>query len=574
MENKKRVKFPYGISNLEKIVTEDYFFVDKTHFIEKIELTGESYTAFLRPRRFGKSLFLSMLEHYYDINKKEKFDKIFSKTYIGQHPTPLANSFRILKFDFSGIDTRTAESTYNGFVFSVKSTVLSFCMQYETFSEFSLNQIKEAKTAEQVIKNFFEFYPKNTPQICLLIDEYDHFTNEILLRNYQEFKTSVSLNGYVRKFYEVIKTATQTGVVDRFFITGVSPVTLDALTSGFNIAKQLTLRREFHDIMGFTEEQTRELLLMVLEDKSREEKIAETMRVYYNGYKFNANAENALYNPDMVLYFLDNFTTYQKYPDEMLDENITPDYGKLKMIFERLNWTENKELLENILRDGEVSAKLTRVFAFEYKTPGYDEFISFLFYLGNLTIKGENELGTPIFKIPNRVIEELYWQYYADVLQSYNNLPPYKEKVRTACEKMALGNHEPFFDLIQKALTQLSNRDYQKFDEKYIKMFVIAYAMLADIFFIQSERETSAGGFIDLELCIQPKNLHRPHCQYVFEFKYLKKENENLLSAKQEEAEAQLKKYLATDVILKNAAKLRAFTIVVVKEEIFLKEIV
>jgi hypothetical protein len=274
----------------------------------------------------------------------------------------------------------------------------------------------------------------------------------------------------------------------------------------------------------------------------------------------------------MALYFLKHFADGNRYPVPMLDENIAPDYGKLKMLFERLNWTENKEVLETVLRDGEITASLTRIFNFEHRTPGYDEFISFLFYLGNLTIKGENELGTPIFKIPNRVIEDLYWQYYGDVLQSYNNLPLYTEKIRTAAEKMALGNHEPFFTLIQGVLKQLSNRDFIKFDEKYIKMLVIAYAMLSEIFFVQTERET-AGGYIDLEFGIQPRNRHRPHFQYVFEFKYLKKEEEGKLEATQAEAEKQLRFYLENDEILKSTQKLRAFTVVVVKDEMFLREL-
>jgi hypothetical protein len=197
-----------------------------------------------------------------------------------------------------------------------------------------------------------------------------------------------------------------------------------------------------------------------------------------------------------------------------------------------------------------------------------------LFYLGNLTIYKTNEFGEHLFKIPNQVIKELYWEYYADVLAEFDHLPVSEDAVTPAVRQMAGGNFEPFFDLISAALKQLSNRDYQKFDEKYVKLLMIAYAVQSEIFFVQSERETSAGGYIDLELSIQPKNLHRPHCQYVFELKYLTKEKENLLSEKQEEAEIQLKKYLATDTLLKNAPKLRAFTLVVVKDEIFLKEIV
>jgi hypothetical protein len=383
----------------------------------------------------------------------------------------------------------------------------------------------------------------------------------------------VSKNGYVRKFYETIKSATQSGVVDRFFITGVSPLTLDALTSGFNIATNLTLSEKFHDLMGFSEDEVRDLLLLVLKDKNREAKIKDDMRTFYNGYKFNTKTNCSLYNSDMVLYFLKHFADNNEYPEPMLDENIAPDYGKLKLIFERLNWTENRQILETVLREGEITARLTRIFTFEYKNPGYDEFISFLFYLGNLTIKGENELGTPIFKIPNRVIEDLFWQYYGIILQSYNSLPPYTEKIRAAAEKMALGNQVPFFELIQGVLKQLSNRDFIKFDEKYIKMLVIAYAMLSEIFFVQSERETADGGYIDLEFGIQPHNRHRPHFQYVFEFKYLSKENEKLFDAVQSEAETQLRRYLQTDEYLKNTPKLRAFTVVVVKDELFLKEL-
>ncbi len=572
MENARRVLFPYGVSNLEKLSTGNYVFVDKTDFIEKIEYSGESYIAFLRPRRFGKSLFLSVLEYYHDINRKGKFDKIFSKYYIGKNPTPSANAYRILKFDFSGIDTRTTESTYYGFVTSVRNTVMGFCLRNPIFAEWIFQKIDEAKTAESIIDILFESYPTNEPPIYLLIDEYDHFTNEILMRSLSEFKDSVSKNGYIRKFYEAVKTATQSGIVDRLFITGVSPMTLDALTSGFNITTNLSLAEDFHDLMGFSEEKVRELLRLVLEDKSREEDIIGTMRIFYNGYRFHKKT-GRLYNSDMVLYFLKHFAYKNEFPERMLDDNIAPDYGKLKLLFERLNWTDNKAILENVLREGNVSAQIIRVFDFEHKKLGFDEFVSFLFYLGNLTIEGETELGTPILKIPNRVIEELYWQYYADVLQSYNNLPPYTEKIRAACEKMALGNEQSFIDLIQNALSLLSNREFQKFDEKYIKMLVISYAMLAEIFFVQTERETTAGGYIDLELGIQPKNLHRPHFQYVFEFKYLKKEQEKNFQKTQEEAETQLRKYLETDEILKNIKKLRAFTVVTVKDEMFWKEL-
>jgi hypothetical protein len=257
----------------------------------------------------------------------------------------------------------------------------------------------------------------------------------------------------------------------------------------------------------------------------------------------------------------------------MLDENIAPDYGKLKMIFERLNWADNSSVLEEVLYHDEISVNLVRQFSFKETAWGINEFVSFLFYLGNLTIKGENELSETTFKIPNKVIEELYWEYYASLLKKLNDLPLTQDLVVPSIRKMALGDHVPFFEMIKSALKQLSNRDYQKFDEKYVKMLVIAYAVQSEIFFVMSERETSAGGYIDLEFLVQPRNRHRPHFQYVFEFKYLKKEEQDRLKATQDEAEIQLKKYLATDIYLKNAPKLRAFTLVVVKDELFMKEL-
>jgi hypothetical protein len=572
MGEKMKVLFPYGISNLEQLSTEGYIFVDKTSFVERLEDSGSRFSVFLRPRRFGKSLFLSVLEYYYDINRKAKFEKIFSKYYIGKNPTKRANSYRILKFDFSGIDTRTKESTYSGFLEKLRAHVVAFCDEIG-FSPEKHDFITRQDAPEKIFNNLILSYPDSEPPIYLLIDEYDHFTNEILLRDLNEFRDSVSKNGYVRKFYETIKSATQSGVIDRFFITGVSPVTLDALTSGFNIATNLTLEEDFHDLMGFSEEEVRGLLLLILDDKSREEKVVEDMRTFYNGYKFNANAPSRLYNSDMALYFLKHFADGNRYPVPMLDENIAPDYGKLKMIFERLNWTDNRHILEEVLQTGEVTSKIVRMFDFSRSRFGQNEFVSFLFYMGNLTILGSNEFGETVLTIPNQVIKELYWEYYADVLSEHDRLPVSPDLVSPAIRKMAGGNPEEFFGLVRDAVKQLSNRDFRKFNEKYIKLLFIAYAMQSEIFFVQSERETSAGGYVDLELSKQPRNRHLTHFEYVFEFKYLKKEEESKLEDTQAEAEKQLRFYLENDEILKSKQKLRAFTAVVVKDEMILREL-
>jgi len=415
---KPLVKFPYGISNFEKVVDQDFVFVDKTKYIELLE-REENYSIFLRPRRMGKSLFVSILEYYYDILEKDKFDKLFSKYYIGQNPTPKVNSYRVLCFDFSGIDTQTEEATYKYFLSRIRSVLINFIRRYNLLDSLLVQKIELSTSPGEMMSNFFnalktwkDEVEDNIP-IYIIIDEYDHFTNEILIRDLSEFKRSVSQDGYIRKFYEAIKIATRQGFVDRFFITGVSPVTMDGLTSGFNIVKHLTGDAKYHDLMGFTEEETLVLLNLVLEDKNRAAQIMTDLKAWYNGYNFNEEVNHTVYNSDMVLYFLDNFKKNQKYPHQMLDPNIMPDYGKLMKLFRVADYQNNIAVIKEVLETGKVSSELIYQFYFE-KPFDRTAFINLLYYLGNLTQGGKDEItGYPNFIIPNYVIGQLFWQNYA-----------------------------------------------------------------------------------------------------------------------------------------------------------------
>ncbi|OQY10180.1 MAG: 9-O-acetyl-N-acetylneuraminate esterase, partial [Fusobacteriia bacterium 4572_132] len=225
-----RKKIPYGISNFEKLIKENYYFIDKTKYIEILENLNEQYLIYLRPRRFGKSLFVSMLEYYYGIEYKD--NNLFNELYIGKKPTQKRNSYYILKFNFSGINTNTDEKTRKGFNNNIIESIKNFIFNYE-LDEY---KIKENHEASDILRTFFSYVRKKIKgKIYVLIDEYDHFANEILGFNYEFFKKSVAQNGFVRKFYEELKNETGSGLVDRIFITGVTPITLDSLTSGFNI---------------------------------------------------------------------------------------------------------------------------------------------------------------------------------------------------------------------------------------------------------------------------------------------------------------------------------------------------
>ncbi len=565
------VKFPYGISNIEKLSSQGFVFVDKTCFIEKLEKNTESYVSYLRPRKFGKSLWLSILEYYYDVKQESKFNKLFGKYYIGKYPTPARNSYRILKFDFSGIDTSTPESTKQGFNLSVQGALQEFNNKYNIFSQ--LGYI-ENKDAEEMMFLFFRNYPKDLP-IYLLFDEYDHFTNDILYRNKHEFIETVSKQGYVRKFYEVIKTATQQGIADRVFITGVSPVTLDGLTSGFNILTNLTHNPEYETMMGFTEDEVRELLKLVLRDKSRENEIMNEMREWYNGYKFCESSEQSIYNTDMVLYYLKEFKDTQQSPKRLLDINIAPDYGKIKQMFRVLDVHKHYEVLTEILQKGYIDTELVSIFNFDRGFTQTD-FINFLAYLGNLTIDRAILENIVRFRIPNRVIEILYWQYYGEVLQEQADLSiDVLDAIQPAILEMALqGNHVPFFNLVENLLKELSNRDFSsKFNEKYIKLAILAYISQISVFDIRSENELKGGGYPDIML-LRKSTTHIEHHEYVIELKYLKKEQENALEKTKQEAKEQILNYYHQDKTLQNKPYLHLLIVVAVKDVLYIEEVV
>ncbi|MCS6796566.1 MAG: PD-(D/E)XK nuclease domain-containing protein, partial [Raineya sp.] len=266
------------------------------------------------------------------------------------------------------------------------------------------------------------------------------------------------------------------------------------------------------------------------------------------------------------------FKQEQMYPLQMLDPNIAPDYGKLKQMFKVANWQANVKVLEEVLEKGYVVSEQTYQFHFE-KGFGKKEFVNFLFYLGNLTIKETLPTGIIVFKVPNKVIGDLYWQYYSEILQDYAGLSYFQDDVQIAVSDMALfGDYEKFFNLLEKLLQNLSNRDFIRFNEKYIKMVMIAYLVHSNIFWVQSEREVAGGGYVDIELFIRPNNPNVHH-QFAIELKYLKKEEESQFSEKMQEAKEQILRYYNSDKLLQSKQMLNLLAVVVVKDKIFVEKV-
>ena len=452
-----KLKMPYGISNYEKIVRDGYYYVDKTMYIEKLENMPETSIMFLRPRKFGKTLFTSVIENYYDKLKADKFNELYKNTYIGKNPTKLKNSYCILRFNFSGIDTSTEELTIKGFKNSTIEAIKLFIGRYKI--DFFINENQEV---EDILNSLFTAFSlqKNNEKIYVIIDEYDHFANELLGFHPERFKSLVSKNGKVRKWYEILKKGTETAV-DRIFITGVAPITLDSLTSGFNIGKDITQDVRFNDMMGFTQSELIEILNSQDISREEQEKILPIMKENYDGYKFCLNAENQMYNSNMCLYFLSEYTWSKKIPDKLIDMNIASDYSKIGKMLDLCKGENRLEILQKTVKGEPISSNIVEKFnpAIEFTEI---DMISMLYYLGYLTISGE-DLGTPELTIPNKVMKEIYASYFMQLMDKEADFRIDYKSIMVEFKYLKKGETAKLEDKQKEAREQIER--YSQFDD-------------------------------------------------------------------------------------------------------------
>ncbi len=557
-------KLPYGISNYEELITDGYYYVDKTMYIEKLENLPEKRITFLRPRKFGKTLFTSTLENYYDILKADKFDRLFADTYIGNHPTKLKNSYCILKFNFSGIDTSNEDATMIGFKEKVTLSINRFTKDYGL--DFYANP---DLTTEGLLSNILEAFRSQKPgsKIYVIIDEYDHFANELLGFHTNQFKNLVSKNGKVRKWYEILKEGTES-VIDRIFITGVAPITLDSLTSGFNISFDITQDFRFNEMMGFTQKELTKMMEELELYEEEQDRLLPVMKENYDGYKFSIDALENLYNSNMCLYFLNAYLIKREIPSQLIDVNIASDYSKLGNMLDLCKGEEREKIIEKTVTGEEILSEITTKFnpAIEFTEK---DLISMLFYLGYLTIAGE-EFETPELKVPNRVMKEIYSDYFIKTLNQNANLQVSSSIYTEIMHEIALdGKIDKMVNLVQIYLQNLSNRDYMNFDEKYIKLIFYCIAMNLKVFIIKSEMEVQRK-YPDILLI--PKDESKGYKSVMIEFKYLKKGEENKLAEKQDEARKQIEEYSTFEEI-KDIPNLSKYTVVAVNDKIYVEEI-
>jgi hypothetical protein len=566
------LKIPYGKSDYRTLVEEEYFYQDRTSYIETLENWDTTYLLFLRPRRFGKSLLISTLHYYYALQYKNDFDALFGHTYIGKKPTRRASKYMVLNLDFSSINTSTEQGVFDGFLSNVQKGIGNFLKEYSThFTKEQQKEILSQKEPNEVIKMLFYHLYENRfdTKMYILIDEYDHFANELISFNFNHFMDIVTENGYVRKFYEAIKIATGQGLVERIFMTGVSPITVDSMTSGFNIASNISLESTFHQMVGFEEKEVEGILAGIDMPIVDIPPTLNDMGLWYDGYLFSHRAKHKLFNPNMVLYFANSYKANRVYPNSMLDPNIASDYGKIQKLFNvQGNAGQHLETLSTLLETGEITAKLTDQYSF---TRGFtqSDLVSLLFYMGFLTIKNEH-LNRYAFTFPNYVIKKLYADFFFNSILEKAQLPFNNEPINDAIEEMATtGNPKAFFEQVKLILKHFSTRDSAHFNENTLKAVIVSLLHQQNFYYIHSEYETN---WTYMDVFLEAIRGQKPKYEVTMELKYVKKAGEKAIDTIFKAATVQLQSYLNTPKFNKRT-NIKSFVIVVAGEKLEYREL-
>ena len=543
------MKLPYGEASFEKIRTKGYYYIDKTRYIERLEAEPKSYVMILRSRRFGKTLFCNMLGWYYDRRHENRFDELFKGTWIHEHPTPDRGSYLMLTFNFSGINTQTLRNANEGFAAEVRRRVRLFTGLYrEYFSPAERKYILEQSEPNDVLSALLDKIAEENLGKCVyvIIDEYDHFANNLISQGKENFKDLVGTDGYIRPFYEALKKGTET-VVDRIFITGVMPVLLDSLTSGFNISANLSTDVRYNEMFGFTDEEITPILESLFPSEAEAKR--EIIRAYYDGYRFSPLAERTVYNSDMVLYYGISYDPRHRHIESMIDPNVVSDYRKIRAVLAIGEKSLEESVLTQIVRDRAISVRrIQQLFVLTWDTEFLfteGSLVSLLFYMGYLTISERQGLNITL-SMPNMVLESLYLEYMERLLTVRGEVRIGSDEKLGMLEHLIAGNPDRLIALTEQLLKGLSNRDYQRFDEKYVKVAMLSLLSDVDVYIPHSEYEVSADGYADIymQAVFEPDR----SAHYLLELKYAKaKAGNRRLDTLEREAREEMRKYLRSD---------------------------
>ena len=547
MQPAKRI--PYGVSNFIEVITLHQYYVDKTMYLPLIEDEPDSLF-FIRPRRFGKSLFVSMMRAYYDINLKDRFEELFSQLWIGQHPTPNQGAYQVLHFDFSRIGGGIGELERNFNVYCGQC-IDSFIESYRRFySEETVKQVKSLDNATGKLNAIHIEAEKAGHKLYLIIDEYDNFTNVVLNEHGEQvYRALTHASGFYREVFKVFK-----GMFSRIFMTGVSPVTLDDLTSGFNIGWHISTNPRFNQMLGFSTDDVRQMLTYYqqhgkLPAQADVEAIISDMKPWYNGYCFAEEAlpdTNRVFNSDMVLYYLRHLSSTGLPPKQLLDPNTRTDYNKLKRLLQldRLDG-DRKGVLLTVAEEGQIVGQIEDSFPASALTDP-DIFVSLLFYYGMLTIKGT--FGAQLLLgIPNNNVRKQYYNYLLELYQSECHLS--NTRLLTHFTYMAYdGKWQPALQFMAEAYGRASSVRDSIEGERNIQGFFMAYLSLNDYYITAPELELNHG-FCDFFLLPDLTHYATRH-SYILELKVIphaasQAAADRLAEAQWQEAAEQIHRYAA-----------------------------
>lgn len=518
---KQQVKqVPYGVSDFATVMSQNLYYVDKTMFLPELEKQPRNLF-FVRPRRFGKSLFLSMLYSYYDCNQNENFEKLFGNLWIGQHPTSLQGIYQVLFLDFSQITGKieVLEERFNAYL-CIKLD--SFAEQYAAYyGDKKVQEIKAKTQYADKMQIIFDAAKANHFQLYLIIDEYDNFTNVVLNEHGEKVYHAIThADGFYRDVFKKFK-----GNFERIFMMGVSPVTLDYVTSGYNIGWNISIKPEFDEMLGFSTVDVIEMFSYYKEHgcipaDSDIDAIVNDMKPWYDNYCFAKQALRKsvrMFNCDMVLYYLRNYMDYGQAPEQMIDPNTKTDYGKMKKLlqFDKLDG-ERKGIIRKIAEEGQIVAQLEEQFS-AYQISKAEIFPSLLFYYGMLTIKGTRG-SKLILGIPNNNVRKQYYGYLEEEYQAKSYVDT--NRLTDYYYDMAYdGVWEEGLRFMADAYAKVSSVRDGIESERNLQGFFMAYLNLNDYYITAPELELNHG-YCDFFLLPDHTHYASQH-SYILELKVL-----------------------------------------------------
>lgn len=514
---------PYGVADFATVIEQNLYYVDKTMFIPELEKQPRNLF-FIRPRRFGKSIFLSMLYSYYDCTQSHKFQSLFGNLWIGQHPTPLQGKYQVLFLDFSQItgNIDKLETKFNSYL---SINLDAFVRQYSEYYQAEMGEILAQEDFEEKMELIFKAAKAHQYHLYLIIDEYDNFTNVILNeRGENVYHAITHADGFYRDVFKKFK-----GNFERIFMMGVSPVTLDDVTSGFNIGWNISIKPEFDEMLGFSTTDVVEMFTYYKEHGSIPadsdiDAIVNDMKPWYDNYCFAKQAlkkKTRMFNCDMVLYYLRNYMDAGCPPEEMIDPNTRTDYGKMKKLlqFDKLDG-ERKGIIRKIAEEEQIVTNLYESFS-AYQIPKAEIFPSLLFYYGMLTIKGTRG-SKLILGIPNNNVRKQYYGYLEEEYQAkayvdVNQLTDYYYDMAYD------GKWEEGLRFMADAYAKVSSVRDGIEAERNLQGFFMAYLNLNDYYITAPELELNHG-YCDFFLLPDLTHYASQH-SYILELKVLSKKD-------------------------------------------------